>query len=241
MDKINVVWCYPDILNLHGDKGNIMALEKIGKSLGLEMNIIKVSNYSDVIDFENADIIFLGSGELRTIEPIINAFNEQKRELKKYIESNKVIVTIGAIGSIFSNRINRIDKGDLIGLEILDMNCYERKKVICDDLILKVKDTDMKLIGSQIQIMKNILNEVEPFAEVEYGFSDNGIDGARYKNLICTNLLGPLFVKNPWFTEYIIKLACKNKKIDIDFENINNEYDYEKKSFNEIKQYIDEK
>ena len=29
-DKITVLWLYPDILNLHGDRGNLMALERIG-------------------------------------------------------------------------------------------------------------------------------------------------------------------------------------------------------------------
>ena len=35
---INVLWMYPDILNLHGERANAMAFEVIGKKLGLNVN-----------------------------------------------------------------------------------------------------------------------------------------------------------------------------------------------------------
>lgn len=38
-DKITVLWLYPDILNLHGDRGNLMALERIGKLMELPVEV----------------------------------------------------------------------------------------------------------------------------------------------------------------------------------------------------------
>ena len=55
-NSINITWCYPDILSLHGDRGNIMAFERICKMLDVEVNINRIDNYSDKIDFENNDI-----------------------------------------------------------------------------------------------------------------------------------------------------------------------------------------
>ena len=42
--KMNLVWLYPDILNLHGDRGNVMAFKKIAESMDVELNIIKVGS-----------------------------------------------------------------------------------------------------------------------------------------------------------------------------------------------------
>ena len=35
MHNITVGWMYPNLLNLHGERGSIQMLEKIGKEMGL--------------------------------------------------------------------------------------------------------------------------------------------------------------------------------------------------------------
>lgn len=244
MEELNITWAYPDILNLHGDRANIQALEKVGKLLGLKVNIKKVENFEDEIDYENTDILFFNPGELKSVEYIINTLEEDRKELKKYIESNKVVIAIGTSGAIFSKRIVRINNGELIGLGFLDMTCTERKDIVGDDLILQLDD-DMKLNGSQIQVIDTSLNSAEAFADVIYGYGNDGYeqkqDGARYKNLIFTNMLGPLFVKNPWFGESIIKTAMKNKKVNIDKQIDESEYEIEMKSMKAIIEFNENK
>lgn len=95
MEELNISWVYPDILNLHGDRGNVMALERIGKMLGLKVNIKKVENYGQMIDFEGSDIIFFNPGELKATDTIVEVLKLQKEKLDKYIEDGKVIVLIG--------------------------------------------------------------------------------------------------------------------------------------------------
>ena len=66
----------------------------------------------------------------------------------------------------------------------------------------------------------------------------NGQEGARNKNLLFTNCLGPVFVKNPWWTESILKSAVLNKYMNIQKEE---EYEIENKSFETTKRFIAEK
>lgn len=245
MNKLTITWCYPDILNLHGDRGNIMALERVGKMLDLDVEVKKIENYDEDIDFENTDILFFNPGELKSVEYIINALERQRKELKNYIEHNKYIIAIGTTGAVFSNRITRIDKGELVGLGFLDMNCKERETIVGDDLICTVKDTNIKLNGNEISILDTTLNSDIEFAKVSYGYGNNGYDvkkeGARYKNLIFTNLLGPLFVKNPWYAEKIIKDAMRVKKIEVEDEIEEKFYDIELKSMKAIEDYNENK
>ena len=215
---------------------------RIGELLDIDVNITKIENFEDKIDFEKTDILFFNPGEMRVCEYIINALENQKKDLKKYIESNKVIIAIGTTGSIFSKRIIRINKGELVGLGFLDMICTERDSIVGDDLIVKLKDSDIELNGSQIQIMDTSLNDEEiRFADVIYGYGNNGYDkkqeGARYKNLIFTNVLGPVLVKNPWFCEYIIKEAMKTKKVQINKNLAEEDFEIELKAFNGIKEF----
>ena len=62
-------------------------------------------------------------------------------------------------------------------------------------------------------------------------------EGARYKNAIFTNCLGPVFVKNPWWAEEIIKDIIVKKLTNKQKE----EYDLENKSFETTKRFIKEK
>ena len=58
---IHIAWVYPDILNIHGGRGDIMALSKISEKMGLSVEIKKCERLSDDIPFEWADIIYLTS------------------------------------------------------------------------------------------------------------------------------------------------------------------------------------
>ena len=60
-EELNITWLYPDVLNLHGDRGNVMALKKVGEMLNLEVNIKRVDSYSQKIDFhENGTVKSIG-------------------------------------------------------------------------------------------------------------------------------------------------------------------------------------
>ena len=68
MNNLNIAWCWPDILNLHGDRGNVMALIRIAEKMGLEPKVHKVVNYGDPIDFQNMDIVLFNPGEFKSIQ-----------------------------------------------------------------------------------------------------------------------------------------------------------------------------
>ena len=84
-NKLNISWCYPDMLSLHGDRGNIMALEKVGELLDLDVDINKIGTYNAQIDFDNTDILFFNVGELKLVETISNVLKSQIENLKNYI------------------------------------------------------------------------------------------------------------------------------------------------------------
>ena len=81
MNKLNITWCWPDILNLHGDRGNVMALVRIAEKMGLEAEVHKVVNFGDEIDLDNTDILLLNPGEFKSCEYIVNAFSRIKKPI----------------------------------------------------------------------------------------------------------------------------------------------------------------
>lgn len=236
---INVAWMYPDILNLHGERGNAKAFELVSKKIGVKLNIDRIDNLEENVDFEKYDILLFNAGELKTIETVSNILKKQKEELDKYIKDNKIILLTGTTGALFADKIDRIDNSSFEGLNILNMDIKERNMVIGDDLYYSMGKMD--IMSCQIQMIDVILKSTKPFGNIKYGYGNNGtnMEGARYKNVIFTNALGPVLVKNPWFTEYLIKLACKNKNIKIKQKKVN--YELELKSLESTKEFINKK
>lgn len=246
-NKLNISWCYPDMLNLHGDRGNVMALKKVGELLGLDVNINKVETYGTKIDFENTDILLFNVGELKLCQKLIDVLNTQETEFRNYIESGKMIIAIGTTGTIFGKEINRADGTKIEGFGFFDMSCTEREMVYGNDIIFKLQeDPSIEIVGNQIQMIDIKLNDASSaLGNVEYGWGNDGSDqkleGAKYKNLIFTNALGPVLVKNPWYTEKLIKDAMYVKGIELQNSVNNEEYELERNSMKAIKEYTKNK
>lgn len=215
MHKITVGWMYPNLLNLHGERGSVQALEQIGKSLGLNMDIRRIEDFDDPIPFEELDLMIFLPGEIATFRHLVPALNKQRQALDQYLENDGYLLALGTTGLLFGKNILREDGSMLDCLGYLDVSAKERKYVWGDDLHLRVNGSEQELVGSQITMAD--IEATQPFGTTIYGRGNNGTggEGARYKNLIYTNCLGPLFVKNPWLAESILRDICTKKGIEI--------------------------
>ena len=215
MHKLTIGWMYPDLLNLHGERGSVQALEQIGKNLGLDVEILRIEDFDDPIPFEELDLLIFLPGEIATFRYLIPALQRQKDKLDAYLDQGSYVLALGTTGLMFGNEIIREDGSKVTGLGYLDMTARERKYVWGDDLHFRLNHNKQELAGSQIQ-MADIDAKI-PLGYTIYGRGNNGTgtEGARWKNLIYTNCLGPLFVKNPWFAEDILKDICLSKLVGI--------------------------
>lgn len=243
-NKLNLVWLYPDMLNLHGDRANVQAFERVGEKLGIEVNVQKIDDYDTNIDFENADIILVNPGELKVIKTVIGSLLKQKEKLEEYINKNKFIILIGTSGAIMAKSTMKLNGEKIEGLGYLDMECSQREYIYGDDIYFELNDENKtEIVGNQIQVIDTKLNDDIALGKIKYGLGNCGdnSEGAIYKNIIFTNGLGPIFVKNPWWAEKIIKEVMKNKGIDIEKNIDEAEFEIELKSNEIIKEFINSK
>lgn len=242
--ELNILWMYPDILNLHGDRGNLMAFERICKMLDVKANITKVERYNDEIDFENNDIMFFNVGEIRVMPAIIDVLKKNAHAVKKFAEDNKTIILIGAAGCIMAKKTIRKDS-EFEGLGILDMELTEVKDIYGDDILFTLRENNMTIAGCQIKMLETKLNSDIALGNLDYGSGNGGFEakteGAKYKNVIYTNALGPVFVKNPWYAQHIIVNALKNKNEEVSKLLGDEEFELELDSLREIKKFIEQK
>ena len=56
--NLKIAHLYPELLNLYGDRGNIISLKKRAEWRGIDVEV-KEYKLADEIDFENIDILFI--------------------------------------------------------------------------------------------------------------------------------------------------------------------------------------
>ena len=77
--------------------------------------------------------------------------------------------------------------------------------------------------------------------DVQAAIDEAKAEGAKYKNVIYTNALGPVFVKNPWYAQHIIINALKNKNEEVSHILGDKDFELELDSLREIKKFIEQK
>ena len=91
---VNVAWMYPDILNLHGERGNAKAFELVSKKMGVKLNIDRIDDIDSNINYENYDILLFNAGELKHIEKVKERLENDIDKIKEYIKNNNIIKII---------------------------------------------------------------------------------------------------------------------------------------------------
>ncbi|MBK5245019.1 MAG: cobalamin biosynthesis protein CobQ [Eubacteriaceae bacterium] len=218
-NSLKIGWLFPNTLNLHGERGNILAIKAEGIRRGCGVEVHKIT--LDTQDFNpmDYDFLFCAPGEMVHFPEIIRFLTPCKEELLAYIENRPMLVTGTSIG-LFGAEIIRSEEYTIAGLGILKIKCSENKAVYGDDLLFTChyNDKEMSIIGSQIQMMNLDIFEEPPFGHLNYGYGNTGKtkkEGVIKGKGIFTNTLGPILVCNPWLTEEIVNLIEANKNISL--------------------------
>ena len=243
---LRILWMYPDVLNVFGSRGDLMAIMRMSCAMGIPAAIGRVDYLSEEIDFDAADIIYYPAGDLSCMETIMKRNLEIADNFRAFAERGGTIIAVSSSGVILADEYIKTDGSAVQGLGLLHMTMTERKKVHGDDLWIRL-GSGMELIGNQIQLVDTTLSEgQEAFAEVIYGRGNNGTgtEGAAKGNVIYTACLGPMLVRNPWFAAEILKNAAAAAGIIDDVDSLSipgEEIEEERASFEDAKEFIKNK
>jgi lipid II isoglutaminyl synthase (glutamine-hydrolysing) len=235
MYEINICHLYPDLLNLYGDRGNIIALKKRAEWRGIAVNISNIT-LGNSFDSSSYDIIFLGGGQDYEQEIIQQDLLEGKTsEIRNAVENNKVFLCICGGYQLLGKYYKTWDGKELEYLGILDLFTIGGKKRMIGNIVyecdfLKTETFDGKVVGFENHSGKTYLGpNVKPLGKVIKGNGNNGEDfseGAVYKNVFCSYSHGSLLPKNPTFTDHLLTLALKQKYPDfVSLQNLGDEFE----------------
>lgn len=204
----------PELLNLYGDKGNIIAISRRCEWRGIG---VRVKNYSldEPIDFSSIDIVILGGGSDREQLIVSRKLQTIKQSFTNYVENGGSVLAVCG-GYQLLGEYYQLNHEKISGLDILDIYTIQKEGRLISNAILETEYgtvVGFENHGGRTYI-KTYGNGTKPFGKVLFGSGNNaedGFEGATYKNVIGTYLHGPLLPKNPKLTDLIIKRALERK------------------------------
>ena len=216
---IKVGWLFNNMFNLHGDRGNLLAIRAEAERRGYRVEVEQINLDTDIFNPLDFDFLFCPPGEIEHFEAVAAYLEPHRQELITYIETRPMLVT-GTTVALFGETIARNDQSTIRGLGIIEIESRENHAVYGDDLYYSCQynGKEMEIVGSQIQMIDLDIKEESPFGRLKYGYGNNGetkFEGIISGKGMFTNTLGPVLVCNPWLTEEIINLIEANKNLPI--------------------------
>lgn len=226
--KIKIAHLYYDLLNLYGENGNIIAIKDSFLKQNVEC-VIDLISVGDKIDLKKYDIIYIGSGSDENLIIALKDFKKHTKSFINAIKDNKYIISTGNSHEMFGKFIEMNNqKYEASGI----FNYYAKQNPI-----RIVGESHMEfgnlspIIGFQnrASVIQNNKNQL--FSVIN-GHADNyksSNEGYTENNFFGTYLIGPLLIRNPHFTDYIVKNILEEKNLPYK-KNTNT---FEHKAYNE--------
>lgn len=208
---VKIYHLYPDLLDLYGDRGNVLALVKrcAWRNIPVQVREIKVG---DKIDLAGADIIFLGGGSDREQTLLVHDLHGRREQLRQAIEDNLVMLAICGGYQMLGKYYLATDGTRVPGLGLLDLYTEAGSDRLIGNVAVEIDLGGQKVIcsGFENHSGRTILGDLQPLGRVMAGYGNNGQDGregARHRNVFCSYLHGPLLPKNPALADYLLTLS----------------------------------
>ncbi|MEW6423712.1 MAG: glutamine amidotransferase [Bacillota bacterium] len=212
---LHICHLYPDLLNLYGDRGNVLAFAARCRWRGIPVTIHRV-HQGEQVNLARMDFLFLGGGSDREQNLMTKDLSKRIAALREAIEDGLVVLAICG-GYQLLGHYYRTREGQIIpGLGLLDFYTEAGPRRLIGNIAveLTLNGKVFKVTGFENHAGRTYLGKAAPLGRVLAGYGNNGedgLEGARYKNVFCSYLHGPLLPKNPPLTDYLIATALKRR------------------------------
>ncbi|KFI65291.1 type 1 glutamine amidotransferase [Bifidobacterium cuniculi] len=210
---IDVISLYPKDMNIYGDTGNVLTVQRRLALYGYEPRVHAV-NQNDPWP-EHADIILGGGGQDTGQKKIIEDLFRRADLLHRLADAGVPMLMICGLYQLFGEYFDTIDGTKLEGISVFKAYTVGRDVRMIGNLV-ESSDEFGDIIGYENHSGQTFLREgARPLGRVAAdGCGNNGQDhteGARAHNVIGTYMHGSLLPKNPAIADFLIRAGVERR------------------------------
>lgn len=234
--KLTIHHLYADMMNLYGDRGNVIAIKKRAEWRGIPVEVVEVGLKESIRPTPSADLFLFGGGQDREQALLAEDLSGTKgADIRAIVEDGGVVLGVCGGYQLMGHYYETPEGEKLPGVGVFDMYTRPRRpdegRLIGNVLahVYAPEDTTKgvvrEIVGFENHGGRTELGDgAEPLGEVIVGYGNNGQDsteGARRLNAYGTYLHGSLLPKNPWLTDQLILNALRRVAENAALEPLN--------------------
>ena len=209
--SLHLVHLYPVEMNIYGDTGNRLVIEKrlAWRGIDVESSLIGIGDELP----DDADIILGGGAQDAAQSAVEHDLAKKAKDLSALAESGAVMLMVCGMYQLLGRRFLTADGQDIKGMGILPVETLAGNIRMIGNTIY---DTPWgEVVGYENHSGRTLLDEPTlAWGKVVKGGGNNGQDGLEgclYHNIFGTYSHGPILSKNPQFADELIRRALERK------------------------------
>jgi CobQ-like glutamine amidotransferase family enzyme len=211
MKTLRIMCLYPNEMNIYGDHGNLLTLQKRAQWHGFATEYIQHEHGKKFDD--SADIIIGGGGQDSGQDKIQDDLLKNGAILRELAAKGVPMLMICGLYQLFGHYFETHAGHHIDGIGLFDAWTKAGPTRLIGNVIIETPLGEV--VGYENHSGLTHLNKNQaPFGRVVKGDGNNGSDGtegARAHNAIGSYLHGPILPKNPQLADELIKTAAINK------------------------------
>ena len=211
--ELNIVHLYPDMMSLYGEYANVAVLRRHLEVLGVTVTVKAVA-CEDGPDFAGADVIYMGAGTERTQKYILPKLLDQVDALREAVGRGVPLLFTGNAMETLGKSVTDAKGKIWPALGLADFTTVETDRRDPVDVIAHTSLLDKPVVGfmNKCSVTHGVTTPL--FDRLTLGFGNEakcGPEGYMIGNVFATHLTGPVLVKNPDFTDLLIRRIFEAK------------------------------
>ena len=213
MRELHIFHLYPDVLNLYGDRGNVLCLKRRLEWRGLGCTVTEVP-MGERAKLSDGDLFFIGGGQDFEQGLLLEDLNSGRaEEIKAAVEDGAPFLCVCGGYQLMGHYYETASGERCRFIGALDLATVGAAERMIGNFAFETAFGTV--VGFENHSGRTRLGPgVEPLGRVIKGFGNNGEDGtegARYKNVFGTYSHGPVLPKNPAFADALLTAALERK------------------------------
>ena len=205
--ELTILHLYPELMSLYGEYANLAVLRRHLEALGVTVEEAAVF-CDDAPDFSGADMIYMGAGTERSQKYVLSLLLDHAGELQAAVDRGALVLFTGSAMEVLGASVTDAKGKVWQGLGLAGYTTVETEKRTPVDVIASPTLWDSPAVGfmNKCSVTSGVTTPL--FSALPLGFGndqEHGAEGYVSGNVFATHITGPVLVKNPDFTDLLIR------------------------------------
>lgn len=206
-------WLYPTKMNIYGDRGNVIALQRRAEWRGLRSEVVDI-HIGDAIPADIDTFFFGGGQDGQQVAVARDLHGDKGKTVNSAIEAGASMLAVCGGYQLLGHEYRPHNAEPLPGTGLFDLETVAGPERFIGNVVIESQWGD--LVGFENHSgLTHLAPGQAPMGKVKVGRGNNGVDGfegALRGNAVGCYLHGSILPKNPAVTDWLIERAIQRRE-----------------------------